>query len=101
MVATLKPFCYGVILNDKDANGAVATADSIHSQLALLGLAGPNKPLTASFGVAEHRPGDDAASLLARAEESLRSSLAAGGDQIYFHTDQTTRPMMADLQIAR
>jgi diguanylate cyclase (GGDEF)-like protein/PAS domain S-box-containing protein len=43
---------------------------------------GDEWPVSASFGGAAARPGDDIESLLERAEKSLAESLAAGGNQV-------------------
>ena len=74
------------VLPHTDEAGAATFADALMHRLGLrpVALAGTEVRLTASFGVAVMRPGEelDADGLLARADEALASAKRGGGNRI-------------------
>jgi diguanylate cyclase (GGDEF)-like protein len=68
-----------LLLPDTDAEAALRRADELGRVVASSGFScdGVHVPMTAYFGVAQAVPGDDASSLLARADEALRAARSA------------------------
>jgi diguanylate cyclase (GGDEF)-like protein len=81
--------CYGgeqfvLLLSDTDAQVALRRADELERIVASCGFSrdGVEVPMKAYFGVAQAVAGDDASSLLARADEALLAARLAGRNRI-------------------
>jgi diguanylate cyclase (GGDEF)-like protein len=74
-----------LLLPGADAGGAAQLADRVRSALAertFPGRAGAPVTVTCSFGVAEHRPGDDERELFASADRALYRAKREGGNRV-------------------
>lgn len=73
---------FAVLLPGNDGAGALARIEPIRAELAGLAIEGlPDLSVTASFGVAEHRPGESFEQLIERADAALYRSKRAGRDR--------------------
>jgi diguanylate cyclase (GGDEF)-like protein len=72
-----------LLLPGADADGAVQLAERVRAALPARRIAdAEGLRVTASFGVAEHRPGSDAEHLLAAADEALYRAKRSGKDRV-------------------
>ena len=71
-----------VLLPNTDAHSAAATAERIRAALAAETIAPLPGPISASFGVAELGPDEDAAGFLERADQALYAAKNAGRNQV-------------------
>ena len=70
-----------VLLPQTDANGGFYLAERIRTELAGLDILDKNVEITASFGVAELKQGEDQESLIKRVDQSLYKAKEAGRNQ--------------------
>ncbi len=69
-----------VVLNDADQDRALALAEKLRQRLEEATLS--DLPVTASFGVATHRDGDNVRSMLSRADQALYRAKEAGRNRV-------------------
>ena len=74
-------FC--VLLPDTEAAGALSLAERVRRQVALPA-EGLMQALTASFGLAVWRPGDEVDTLIQRADQALYRAKSGGRDRVEF-----------------
>jgi diguanylate cyclase (GGDEF)-like protein len=70
-----------LLLPRTSLDGAQIALDNLRKVLATE-LVGPNGPVTASYGLAEHRPGETVAHWLGRADQALLEAKRAGKDRV-------------------
>lgn len=98
-VGPAAPGLWAATVKDRDASSAIDIADIVHSRLQQAWAARQiEHPFQLSLGVAESAPSDSPQRALERAQEALAASRERSGSCIHFHTPQTRRPMLADLQ---
>jgi diguanylate cyclase (GGDEF)-like protein len=74
---------FAILLEDADAEQGVAAAQRLVDAVREVGLRfDPERPVTASVGLAQARPDDDALSLLRRADERAYEAKRAGGCRV-------------------
>jgi len=73
---------FTILLPHTDREGARRLAARIQRELAAREFPGLDRPVTASFGIAQLEAGDDAAALLKRADQALYLAKARGRNRI-------------------
>ena len=74
---------FAVILPGTDLSGAMSLAENLRRDISEgVAVPDPELTLTASFGVAEHRPGELAETLIGVADRALYRAKAEGRDRV-------------------
>jgi diguanylate cyclase (GGDEF)-like protein len=74
---------FALLLPATEEAGAVSLAESFRLAISNeVGVAGVTWPITASFGVAVHRPGEVESEFMRRADEALYRAKAAGKNRV-------------------
>ena len=74
---------FAVILPGTDLEGAISLAENLRQDISEgVSVPDPELTLTASFGVAEHRPGEPAEALIGVADRALYRAKAEGRDRV-------------------
>jgi diguanylate cyclase len=94
---------FAVILPATDEKGAMVAAERVRLAVEALAVETPEATVrvTVSLGLAVTREGDDAASLLARADEALYTSKQTGRNRGHFHNSQTCELIDVDVESSR
>ncbi len=79
-----------IVLPATDIDGAALWAERVRATIAEREAPGIGRPVTASFGVAQHRPGEGSADLLSRADAALYTAKEAGRDRVARASDGET-----------
>lgn len=85
-----------VVLPATDVEGAARWAERTRATIAEREAPGIGRPVTASFGVAQHLPGEGSAELLARADAALYTAKKSGRDRVARATDDAMPTSPAD-----
>ena len=85
---------FAVMSPGTNLEAAIKTAETIRTTVGActMQLGAAELQITVSLGLVEAKPGDDATSLIERAEAALRASRAAGRNCTFLHTGETCEP---------